>query len=282
MRTATRTACAIAALTALLHPTVATAAPIDDTVDAEYVSLGDSYAAAGSFLTLSDPLPRRATTCVNSSDDIGHLVAEQMGVSFEDAACNGASTVDIISGSTLGLQTDALSDATKFVSLSIGGNDDDLFGELQETCFLYAFTCTQEARDDIERKLDALGPRLDVAYAAVRSHAPNAQVVVAGYPRIFPDDADGCFMDVVATQEGVDYLNHVQDRLNGEIAAAAERAGFSMVARWGDGSNSICAPDGQRHVSLTGVGPSDNGIPLHLTLLGRQHQADLIVREFRR
>ncbi|MEU1548352.1 hypothetical protein [Nocardia sp. NPDC005745] len=72
----------------------------------------------------------------------------------------------------------------------------------------------------------------------------------------------------------------MQRRLNDEVAAAAARAGFIMLNRWQDGANSVCAPDGERYVTATGLGPGDEGVAYHPTLTGREYSANLIAEAF--
>ncbi|NLU82546.1 SGNH/GDSL hydrolase family protein [Rhodococcus sp. HNM0569] len=253
----------------------ASAMPAPAPVGAQYVSLGDSYVATGSFAS-----GEMHGGCAQASDSVGRLVAARLpGVSFGDWACGGADTADLTEDTPMGAQVAGLSANTRYVSLSIGGNNDDLFGDLVQNC-LVALACTPEFQQATDAKLDRLGPARDTAYDAVRAHAPHAKVVVVGYLRVLPDDAAGCFAEALTTQPGVDFANRVQRRLNDEIAAAVDRAGFTMVNRQQDDTHSMCAPDGARHVSLTGIGPGDDGTPVHPTLLGRHYTADLVADAF--
>ncbi len=60
------------------------------------------------------------------------------------------------------------------------------------------------------------------------------------------------------------------------IADAARRAAFTIVNAVPDASRSVCADDGRRWVSATGIGPSDEGTPFHPTRAGRAHLAHLV------
>ncbi|MGW6730987.1 SGNH/GDSL hydrolase family protein [Nocardia sp. NPDC055029] len=248
---------------------IATADPAA-TTGAEYVSLGDSFISVGSYLTTS-----LNSDCAQASDDVGHLVAAQMpGVGFTDLACGGT-TADLVEKSAAGL-----SSATRYVSISTGGNNEDFYMGLLENCLTTAGNCTPGFRQEAEAKLDRLGARLDSTYAAVRAKAPHAKIVVLGYLRLLPDNSAGCIIDLTMGQDVVDFGNHIQHRLNDEIARAGERAGFTMVNTWQDGRNSVCAPDGQRHVSITGIGPGDEALAYHPTITGRRYTAGLITDAF--
>lgn len=244
--------------------------------DAQYVSLGDSFVAAGSFAN--------STTqgCMQAPDDVGRLVAKKLrGVSFGDWACGGAATSDITGGATMGPQVPGLGPSTKYVSVSIGGNDEDLFADLLANC-LFSANCTPAVERSAMAKTDRLAANLDTAYAAIREKAPNAEVVVLGYLRLAPDDVTGCFAGVHPGPHGAAVANRVQKKLNAEVKAASERAGFTYLQPTDAASRTMCGPDGQRYVSLTGIGPGDAGIPVHPTLAGRRYSAGLIADAFKR
>ena len=77
--------------------------------------------------------------------------------------------------------------------------------------------------------------RLDATYAAIRSRAPNATVVVLGYPRLLEPNGS-C---LTATKRAA--LNRGADALHGVISARATAAGFSYVdARPHFGGHGAC------------------------------------------
>ncbi|MFT3715880.1 MAG: SGNH/GDSL hydrolase family protein [Gordonia sp. (in: high G+C Gram-positive bacteria)] len=244
---------------------------------AEYVSLGDSFVANGSFFDGRNP----QSGCMQAADNVGRLVAKKMpGVSFADWACGGADTEDFTKNTPMGPQIHGLSAKTKYVSISIGGNDESLFSGLIQDCVIGAF-CTPQAEQAANAKLARLGPKLDGAYAAVRKAAPNAKVVVLEYLKIMPRSANGCFADVLMGQHGVDVANRTQAKLNETIGKEAAKAGFTVVNAQQPTGHDMCAADGKRYVSFTGVGPKDEGIPIHPTIAGRKYTAALIANAFK-
>ncbi len=255
----------------VLGTALATPAQARPAMAADYVSVGDSYAAVGS-------LPATSSDTCRASDNVGHLVAHRMpGVSFIDAACRGADTADLVASPSQGVG--GLGPRTKYVSVSIGGNDGNVFTDLAP-CLLQV-TCTPALRVSLENRLTGLPARLDRAYAAIRAAAPSARVVVAAYLRIAPATAAHCFVAATTGQRVVDFVNHLFARINTDIAAAADRAGFIVVNHDQDDRHSICAADGVRYVSATGIGPGDAGTPFHPTAAGRRYLADLITDAFR-
>lgn len=246
---------------------------------AEYVSMGDSFIGNGSVGQAFTPTGQ--FKC-NANDNVGHLTAKLMpGVSFADWACGGAVTDDIADAdSTKGPQLPGLSENTKYVSVSIGGNDEDFFLDIVLNC-LVGIACTKSFQQETFAKLDRLAPRLDRVYSAIRRNAPNAHVVVLGTLRVLPDDARGCFVQFTTGQSNVDFANRAQRRLNEVMGEAADRHGFTAVNLWSDSDRSMCAAPGHRYLSLTGIGPGDHGIPVHPTIAGRKYTAGLIAKAFK-
>lgn len=260
-----------AAAVLLAGTTAVTVAPASAEKVADYVSLGDSFIAFGSYATTA-----MSIDCAQGTDDVGHLVAARMsGTTFTDLACGGT-TSDTVQKKA----AERLSPATKFVSISTGGNDNGLYGDLITNCMVTAAACTPAARHAAYARLGKLGPQLDRVYSSVRRAAPNARVVVLGYLRLLPDNARGCYLETTVGQGNVDFGNAVQRRLNSEIAKAADRAGFTVVNQWQDGSHSVCAPDGERHVSMSGLERGDQALAFHPTLTGRKYAAGLIADAF--
>ena len=234
---------------------------------AEFVALGDSYIDTGSYSSL---IPG---SCTQATDSVARLIAARMPqTSFGDWGCGGADTHDITQMSAMGPQIDGLSDDARYVAVSIGGNDESLFGDLIHDCFIAA-TCTPPVRAAAQDKLTRLPQRLDAAFTAIRHHAPNAKTVVLGYLKILPDDPGSCFVDPIAGRTGIAFGNSVQKELNDTVAKAATHAGFIFVDPTSPGDHSICAPLENRYVTLTGLEPGDNGTPFHPTSLGREYMA---------
>ncbi|MEU1284283.1 SGNH/GDSL hydrolase family protein [Kitasatospora sp. NPDC005856] len=192
---------ALAGLAALLAPTAANAAP---TASGGYVALGDSYSSGlGASAGYLD------TTCYRSASAYPYLYAQATAPSsFSFQACSGATTTDVQAN-----QLGALGPDTATVSITVGGNDvgfstvvrDCLLGS-DSTCQGSVATAEQQGRTVLPGKLDTL-------YTAIRAAAPNAHVVVLGYPELFAPDATGCLdLDAVkraAVNKGSDVLNQV-------------------------------------------------------------------------
>jgi lysophospholipase L1-like esterase len=178
----------------------------------EYVALGDSYASgagAGSYVDGS---------CRRSSNAYPALRGKDFP-SFRFVACSGATTKSLRS------QFRALTPATTFVTITVGGNDLG-FSDVMTTCTLKGDrACESRVGKARDFTRDQLPARLDATYATIRTAAPNAELVVLGYPRLFTPD-DECRTLSRAKRQA---LNDAADELSGVIADAASRAGARYV-----------------------------------------------------
>jgi hypothetical protein len=68
---------------------------------------------------------------------------------------------------------------------------------------------------------------LSTLYAAIRADAPNAKVVVVGYPRLFNGEDCNAFTWFSPTDES--QLNATADLMNKTLAAAAAARGFAFA-----------------------------------------------------
>ncbi|MBV9161490.1 MAG: SGNH/GDSL hydrolase family protein [Pseudonocardiales bacterium] len=219
---------------------------------AGYVALGDSYSSG-----VGAPPYDLDTACQRSSRSYPPLwTTEHHPASFTFAACSGAKTADV-----LATQISALQRNTDLVTITIGGNDAG-FGPVLQTCTVATSdrTCAAavDAAEAFERTV--LPGRLTRTYTAIRRAAPNARVIVLGYPRLF-DLAPDCTDPHVPNLTRRRKLNHGADVLNDVIRQSASRqSGFSYIdVRDRFTSHGVCSADPWIH------GPS---VP---TLVGPYH-----------
>ncbi|HEY9306995.1 MAG TPA: SGNH/GDSL hydrolase family protein [Microbacterium sp.] len=141
-----------------------------------YAALGDSYAAglgAGSYLE---------TSCYTSSKGYPALLDADANLALAARpACRGATTADVISK-----QVPALPANVVRVTLTVGGNDVG-FANVMQNCFvLVNSTCESHiVAGETMVQNGVLAQNVGAAIAAIRAKAPNARVVVTGYPLLF-------------------------------------------------------------------------------------------------
>ncbi|WP_026924875.1 SGNH/GDSL hydrolase family protein [Glycomyces arizonensis] len=206
-------AIAAATLTALaLIPASAQAETV------EYVALGDSYASGVGTRSYIDD----GSECSRSEYAYPSLLAADLGADLTFAACSGATTADLTAN-----QLGGLSPETDLVTVTIGGNDTGWAAVVQQCAYPYPWTCDAQI-DEAERFIqEDLPDRLDDAYDAIAEAAPNAEVVVLGYPRLFNGEA--CNVIVRISPDEQAQLNDAADLLAEAVGKAAGDHGFDYV-----------------------------------------------------
>lgn len=218
MHSSSRTLWSASASLALLIPVAvvaapATAAPRSPVV---YDALGDSYGSGYG-------VPPYDGLCGRSSAAYAVQIDGRMRIDLDDfAACAGATTATLLSGG----QLEVLDEDTDLVTVSIGGND-IRWGDAVGACLLGndaqcagALALTTGL---IQNQLPGL---LDDTYAQIAEAAPNAHVVVTGYPHLFSPKF-GDYLNASPAEQQV--MNDGADLLNAVMAEVAADYGFQFV-----------------------------------------------------
>ena len=212
----------VAALCALVPAitlvVVATASPAE-AAPPPYVALGDSYSSGvGTRSYLND-----GTSCQRSIYAYPSLLAAQKGYTLDFRACSGATVADVTN-----TQLASLSAATRYVSISVGGNDAG-FADVLTECALpgWASNCNGAINNAQNIINNTLPGRLSALYSSIRGRATVATVVVVGYPRIFMGEDCNAFTWFSPSEES--RLNQTADLLNSKLAAAAAAQGFGFA-----------------------------------------------------
>jgi lysophospholipase L1-like esterase len=252
-----------------------------------YVALGDSFTAAPGI-----PVTDGSDGCLRSSHNYPSLVAERLGddydVRLDDRSCSGADTSSLAGEQTFGRtplppQLDALDRDTDLVTLSIGGNDFGVFLRLVGGCVSLAAQdpdgspCRDAARSEgdlLARTQARIEGRLVRAIGEVRRRAPDAQVLVVGYPQLAPARG-GCPELLPLASGDLSFAHHVNQALTDNLARAAERTRTTYVDVWrASRGHDICSDqpwvNGQN-------GVEGGAIPFHPLPAGQQAVADLVL-----
>src|SRR3954453_11398469 len=184
-----------------------------------YVALGDSYSSGvGTRTYLND-----GTSCQRSVYAFPSLIAAARGYALNFRACSGAKVSDVTN-----TQLSALSAGTGYVTISVGGNDAG-FTSVITTCAQPAWLsdcngAVSKAQSYIKNTLPG---SLATLYTSIRAKAPNATVVVVGYPRLF--NGEDCNALTWFSPSDESLLNATADLLDSKLAAAAAARGFSFA-----------------------------------------------------
>jgi hypothetical protein len=110
----------------------------------------------------------------------------------------------------------------------VGGNDAGFADVLTECATPWWAGDCDGAIDQAQAFINNTLPgRLSTLYASIRSKAPNAKVVVVGYPRIF--NGEDCNAGTWFSPEEEARLNQTADLLNSTTSAQASARGFSFA-----------------------------------------------------
>ena len=176
------------------------------------MALGDSYSSgvgAGGYISSSGSCERS----VNAYPE--QWAAAHAPATFVSVACSGAGTADVLAS-----QVSALSASTTLVSITIGGNDAG-FSHVMETCVLAPTSSCLNAVAAAEAFITSQLPtRLDTTLHAIATDAPNAKVVVLGYPDLYDLSKSGSCIGLSTSDRTA--LNQGADELDAALQAAAQ------------------------------------------------------------
>jgi lysophospholipase L1-like esterase len=210
------------------------------TTRVDYVAMGDSF-SAGPFIGTMRTDPQG---CARSKDNYPAFLADWLDVaSYTDVTCSAATTRDLhapmvmFDGNTTGPQIDALSAETDLVTLGIGGNDFGIYDSLIQCQRGPAVACPV---DQLRADTGKVAGRVEDAVRRIAKVAPDAEVLVVGYPDILP--TEGTCRAVGVPAEVLAPVTEVAAMLNASIRRGARAGGASYVdmAAVSDGHD-VCA-----------------------------------------
>lgn len=193
-----------------------------------YVALGDSEAAGTGLL------PYVQQDCLRSLKAYPIVLAPRYG-GVASHTCAGATTADALVQAQTAIAAGRLGPATELVTITVGMNDVGW----QSVLLACSTTGTAQACERAFAGAMALGQalpqRIGALVLTVRSAAPAAQVVVAGYPLLFGDLVAPCSIGsfqgtaVAVTPAQAALANLGVEQINLAIRAGALAAGATSV-----------------------------------------------------
>jgi lysophospholipase L1-like esterase len=181
-----------------------------------YVAQGDSYASGTGTREYYD------SGCQRSNHSYAKQLAAQSGMNLSHVACSGARIPDVRNN-----QLGALSASTNLVTISIGGNDAGFSSVITQCAKPWPYTCTTEINNAKSFITNTLPGQLNTLYTEIETRAPNARVIVIGYPRLFNGEECNFLARISSTEQ--QSLNSVADLLASKTSAAAAAHGFEFV-----------------------------------------------------
>jgi lysophospholipase L1-like esterase len=186
----------------------------------QYVALGDSFSSGTGTRAYVDAACQRSVHAYPSLVD-----AQRPDTDLVFAACSGARTGDV-----LARQVSSLTSATRWVTITIGGNDAG-FSTVISRCAQPSWLSDCDGAVDAAQSYirTTLPGRLDQVYSAIRARSPGATVIVLSYPRLFMgvDCNAGTFFGGAEMTR----LNATADLLRDTTRARAAAAGATFRFR---------------------------------------------------
>jgi hypothetical protein len=190
----------------------------------EYVALGDSYAAG-----IGAP-PYRSVSlgdkdCVQSINKGYPAFFDPKGrIDLQvNATCPGATTTDV--ANIVNSEKSPLNPETRLVTLTVGGNNLN-FRDVLTRCTLAPTDCKDAIAKEVTlESVQTLSDNLTNLYAEIAAAAPEARIVVTGYPILFDAERPSDFSpDMV-----INPVNEATASLNGTIEHAVAVANDADV-----------------------------------------------------
>nr|WP_313312167.1 SGNH/GDSL hydrolase family protein [Dietzia maris] len=260
---------------------------------AEYVALGDSYAAFGNQtdpVVTDGPAARCGRSLTNYPNELDRNPAV---VELTDVTCGGAIIPSLTGFQYDGVpaQLDALDADTDLITLSIGGNDVG-FGEIvncitKQDDYATVPSCREELDGEISAAIDSVfgagtegdvpvATKVDTIYALIEEKAPDATVVATQYLPLMPAEGEDCAFTERLVPDDVKWAREVTAKINAAVDAAAVRNGHvSVLPVDASVDRSACGDADERWTDFLGGAPT-GAYPMHPTALGQQAMADAI------
>ena len=207
----------------------------------KYVALGDSYTAAPQTGSNSD-----RSGCQRTEVNYPHRVAEALGLELLDNSCNGASTTSLTTAQQIPSivpgqvrenppQLDDVDEDTALVTIRVGANDYGLFSRIIQCARNYAGQSGSPCTDldgsggdnSVDARLGDVRDNLRSALEEIKDRAPDARIIVLGYPRLTPDEGTCDLLPVPA--DDYEYVRRIIEGLSDALMEAAEEADATYI-----------------------------------------------------
>lgn len=193
-----------------------------------YVALGDGF-AAGPYVGST------SGGCLRGTNNYPALVSADLKINtFTDVTCTGADTDALTQPSTEGktktkvpAQIDAVQTDTSLVTVTAGIMDHDLIEAMFHTCVALPCGNSISGKFFVDQ-LKSFGDGFTAALRSIQNKAPQAIIVVVGYPQLMPTTKT-CAKLPTMTPPQLSAANAVLTDLNMAMASSARQIGGSFV-----------------------------------------------------
>ncbi|MDH6554370.1 lysophospholipase L1-like esterase [Streptomyces sp. SAI-133] len=195
----------------------------------DLVAMGSSFAAGPGIPPVQTSTG--AAACARSANNYASLVARETGANLTDVSCSGATTANVLTTSQAGQppQVQAVTSATRVVTITIGGNDVNYLGSINTySCQTSGGTnCGSVDQNAINQTFPSLAGRIQNIVNAVHGRAPQAHVYLVNYFTLLPDA--GVCAGVPLTGDQAAFERSIASRLADATATAAAATGATLI-----------------------------------------------------
>lgn len=199
-----------------------------------FVALGSSFAAG---IGLGDRAKDSPFVCQRSRNGYPQQLARLHDLPIVDMTCSAATARHVLEGGQVFLrpQLDGLAKDTKWVTLTVGGNDVSYVGDLSFLAGRKDQTVLGWAMRQFwggplkpkQRDFAKLRNVLRATFDEIKRRSPQARIIVATYPTILP--AKGTCQKLGLTTAEADMMRAVGDKLAKETLTVAQDASAVVV-----------------------------------------------------
>jgi lysophospholipase L1-like esterase len=233
---------------------------------------GDRYVALGSSIASGFGIPVQSTSCGRSDRNYPRLLAAELDLELTDVSC-GAALVANVADTPQGEnppQLTALTEDTKLVTLSIGGND-VLYNGTALGCGDPATVCTTPA--DLDDRFAQLTGDLADLIERIRAAAPAATLVFVANPREVPEEG-GCEA-LSMTDEELAVVRDIGERLEAVFREVLDGTDVVLVDPYVvPGDHTACAAEDER---WTAGFDAPDSFAYHPTALGHEVMTEMVI-----
>jgi lysophospholipase L1-like esterase len=236
---------------------------------AQYAALGSSYAAGYGI----KPLTPNAGACGRSLVDYPHLVAAALHLRLDDVSCGGAVIANVLTRPQRAAppQIDAVTAATRLVTMTVGGNDVNYVGTAIACGYPHSTCVTSASPAETNAAFQVLPRALNRLIRVVRTRAPSAIIVLVTYVRIVPPTSCAALNYSPAAGSLVASMGQRLERVFVSVARANK---IVLVDPYALGAtHGPCARGNNRWVA--GLVPT-NGFEYHPTAAGHRAMAHMV------
>lgn len=215
-------------------------------LSAAEVALGGAYVALGDSFSSGEGVYRRGDAPINDGADRCHRAegsyvplvagAHPFGGGTGFWACSGATTRQLLRGQHGHRpQIERIGAGTSLVTLSIGGNDAGFAPVLTECIVKLPWSSACVDQDaEVRRRIGELRGSIRTVLSEIRTRAPEARVLLLGYPRPFPASPSERVNNLGADDQR--WLNRMTERINDVVREVAGEYDRAIAAFGGPGS----------------------------------------------